>query len=170
MIVGKKRRGAVVVWSTASDLQQVWCGGAVCDLCDRIHESVRYGTGDVWRERGAEEVESAEVVSPTAATAATTAAAAAATCLATLTLPLSSLTHTLCCSCVCLWKEELQSGVHLGGDNRGQMSGLRVKRGEVRRDRVVSTHHEGANSAFQCSAVSVRENEREVADIIIYAR
>jgi hypothetical protein len=116
----------------------------VSDLCDRVHEPVRYGACDVWGERGAEEVESAVVTSPTATTI------AAATYLATPTLLLPSLTHTLWCSRVRLREEELQSGVHLGGDDRGQVSGLRAKRREERRiDRVVSTQYERADNAVQ---------------------
>jgi hypothetical protein len=144
----EKRSSGGAVWSAASDLQKVGCGVVVCDLCDRVHEPVRYGTCDVWGERGAEKVESAVVTSPiaaiataiaTTATAATATATAAATYLATPSLLLPSLTHTLQCSSVRLWEKELQSGMHLRGDDRGQVSGLRAKRREENRPGGIDT-------------------------------
>lgn len=94
------------------------CGAVWRYLCDRVHEAVRYSAGNVWRERGAEEVKSAKVTS-TIAAATAVIAAIAVTAFAALTLSLSlpsflpTVTHALCSFCVRFWKEELQCGVHL---------------------------------------------------------
>jgi hypothetical protein len=125
----------------------------------------------VWRERGAEEVESAIVTSTIAAATAAIAVTAFAALTHSLSLPsfLPTVTHALCSSCLRFWKEELQCGVHLWGDDGGKVPGLRQERsGEERRDRVVSMKFEGANRIVQCSIVQCRVTQREGVIGVMY--